>query len=465
MLVLIVDDHRSARRTLLSILEEFDGVNAVEASSLDEARRALERHPIDLALIDVCLSEDSRNRDGLTLVREVASKTVAVPVCVTASSDMEVIRTAMRNGAYDYLLKGDLCVEVLTPIVTGLRERRRLEREVAELRARVAPGAAPPGLIGTSPAIERLRKLIQRVALSDRPVLVLGPNGSGKEVVARAIHALGPHPDAPLLDVNCGAIPANLVESLLFGHERGAFTGAERRLGYFSVVGRGTLLLDEIAEVPLEQQAAFLRVLETRRFRPIGAHADVAFEGRIVAATHANLQERVAQGRFREDLFHRLDVLTITVPQLDDHREDIPALVAWLLRDERRRLQFSQDALDWLTMQSWPGNVRQLRNLLDRVAVFAEADEVTAATLVDVSGRAGDSAEAALRRAIRTILHLPMSQDKLKVTQAALVHEAMALADGNKSAAARLLNSHRRVVERVLLRGSSDPDDEEGGSE
>ncbi len=228
MHVLIVDDQRSARRNLLSILKTFDGVTTTEAASLEEARRALAHTAIDLCLIDVCLSDDARNRDGLTLVREVLETTSAVPVCVTAAGDMESIRTAMRHGAYDYLLKGDLCEEILDPLVRGLQERRRLEREVIALRARVAPDAAPPGLIGTSPSMERLRNTLKRVALSDRPVLVLGPSGSGKEVVARAIHLLGPHPDEPLLDLNCGAIPENLIESHLFGHEKGAFTGADR---------------------------------------------------------------------------------------------------------------------------------------------------------------------------------------------------------------------------------------------
>ena len=465
MHVLVVDDQRSARRNLVTLLQSFEEVTVVEAASLDEARRALERHPIDLALVDVRLSEDARNRDGLVLVREIAEKTTAVPVCVTASSEMDVIRTAMRSGAYDYLLKDGLCEEVLAPLVRGLSDRRRLEREVVELRARVSPGGAPPGIIGTSAPMERLRSAIKRVALSDRPALLLGPTGAGKEVVARAIHVLGPHPEEPLLDLNCSAIPENLIESMLFGHERGAFTGAERRQpGYFSAVGRGTLFLDEIAELPLTMQARLLRVLETKRFRAVGSTAELAFEGRIVAATHANLDERVRGGRFREDLLYRLNVLSVRVPSLEEHREDIPALVAHFAKTQRRALRFTPEALDALTRDAWPGNVRQLRNLIDRVAVFAEHDEVTPETLRDVAERGTVSADEALRRCAREILALP-HPNKLDAIEEVLVAEAMASADQNKSAAARLLGVHRKVVERRLDRTPSEPPPGLGGGQ
>ena len=457
MYVLIVDDQRSARRNLDALLEAFEGVETAEATSLEEARRALERHPIDLCLIDIHLSDDRRNRDGLTLVREVAEKTTAVPVCVTASGEMDVIREAMRGGAYDYLLKDDLGEEALAPLIARIRDRRRLEREVSELRARVFTDAAPPGILGTSTPIERLRQAIKRVALSDRPALVLGPTGAGKEVVVRAIHALGAHPDAPLLDLNCGAIPESLIESQLFGHEKGAFTGADRKVaGYFAAVGRGTLFLDEIAELPLAMQARLLRVLETGRFRPVGTTAECVFEGRVVAATHADLEERVRAKTFREDLLYRLNVLTVRVPALDDHREDVPALVAHFLKGQRRPLRFTRESLEALTQRAWPGNVRELRNLIDRVAVFAETDEVTPEVLREVDETTVVSADEILRRVARAALTLPYA-NKLDAVEEALIAEAMAQSEQNKSAAARLLGVHRKVIERRLERTSSEP--------
>ena len=207
MHVLVVDDSRSARHNLRMILDALGGVTVHEAATLREARAAMGQHPLDLCLVDIRLSDDVRNRDGLTLVREITEGTSAVAVCVTASNEMAEIRTAMRYGAYDYILKEDLCEELLAPLVEGLRSKRQLEREVSQLRARVAADAPLAGLVGTSAVMERLRALLRRVALSDRPALVTGPTGAGKEVVARTLHALGPTPDAPFLDINWGPSP------------------------------------------------------------------------------------------------------------------------------------------------------------------------------------------------------------------------------------------------------------------
>src|SRR5262249_50771470 len=229
----------------------------------------------------------------------------------TAYQEIAEIRMAMRVGAYDYILKDDLCDELVLPVLTGLRSRRRLETELRELRARRQDAEPMTGrLVGVSPAMQQLRETIRRAALSDRPVLVIGPTGSGKELVVDALHTLGPHPDHPLLDLNCGAIPEPLMESQLFGHAKGAFTGADRdQQGCRTLVGRGALFLDEVAELPLAWQAKLLRVLETGVFRPVGSAAQGRFEGRVVAATHADLGERVQGGSFREDLFYRLNVL------------------------------------------------------------------------------------------------------------------------------------------------------------
>jgi DNA-binding NtrC family response regulator len=456
MKILIVDDQASARIVLASIVSKLPDSEIVEAASLAEARTLLENQAIEVALVDLRLTADPRNRDGLTLVELIRNQTTAVPIIVTASQEMAEIRMAMRVGAYDYILKDDLCDELVLPVLAGIRSRRRLEREVRELRAR-RPAAEPEAarLVGISPPMEVLRETIRRVALSDRPVLVTGPTGTGKELVVSAIHTLGPHPDEPLLDLNCSAIPESLMESQLFGHERGAFTGADRRQeGTFALVRQGTLFFDEVAELPPSLQAKLLRVLETGRFRAVGAAAEQRFAGRVVAATHADLGERVRAGRFREDLYYRLNVLTVRVPALVDRPEDIPALVAHFCRGQHRTLHFSTAALDLMARASWPGNVRQLRNLVDRLAVFADDDlvtpEVVSAFLqepTDAPSGAGSGGAPSLRAAAQSVLRLPLD-NKLEAMEEALVAEAMALADGNKSAAARLLGVHRKAVSR-----------------
>ncbi len=453
MRVLIVDDQSSARRVLAAIVGKLDDTQIHEADSLVAARRLVETQPLDVALIDLRLSSDARNRDGLVLVEEIRARTTIVPIIVTAYQEVAEIRMAMRVGAYDYILKDDLCDELVLPVLNGISSRRRLEHELRELRAR-RPDAEPMAsrLVGVSTAMEVLRETIRRAALSDRPVLVTGPTGSGKELVVEALHTLGPHPDQPLLDLNCGAIPEALMESQLFGHIKGAFTGADQnQQGYLSLVKQGTLFLDEVAELPPMLQSKLLRVLETGVFRPVGSATQGKFEGRVVAATHAELSARVRDGKFREDLFYRLNVLAVRVPPLVERREDIPALVAHFCRGQKRALRFSETALAVLSGAAWPGNVRQLRNLVDRVAAFADDDLVTPETLRPfvVDPQIVDADAQVLRSSAQSILRLPID-NKLEAIEEALIAEAVRLSDGNKSGAARLLGMHRKAVSRRL---------------
>jgi DNA-binding NtrC family response regulator len=453
MNILVVDDQRSARRILADMLARGEGAAVTEAGTLDEARRALAQGTMNIALVDIRLDTDARNRDGLTVVSE-ARQAGVIPIVVTVSNEMAEIRAAMRLGAYDYILKDELCEEMVLPLIDEIRHRRQLEAEVEELRARTTSKSLSE-LVGTSAVMEKLRTAIRRVALSDRPVLVTGPTGAGKELVVRAIHALGRNPTEPLLDVNCGALPEQLTEGLLFGHERGAYTGADRKQqGYLAAVGKGTLFLDELAELPMLLQAKLLRVIETHQYRPLGATSDVAFGGRIIAATHAELCERVNQHRFREDLYYRLSVLQIQVPALEERREDIPALVARFVAEVSPSLRFSEDALAVLMTASWPGNVRQLRNLIDRVAVFADDENVTAQTLRSVETVPEAGGGDCLVAIARTLLRLRID-DKLTAIEDALVAEALAQSNGNKTAAARLLGVHRKVVERRTDRRES----------
>ena len=370
MRVLIVDDHAPARRLIAGCLAPLANLEILEATSLDTARQVLAQHLVDVALIDLRLDgRDQTNQDGMILVKELRDLGTAVPVVVTASSDMKAVRAAMRAGAYAYILKDELSEELVLPVLRELQSHRALAREVLRLH----------GLVGTSPAMERLRRLIKKVAAADVPVLILGPTGSGKELVARSIHTLSSRRAQSLVTVNCGAFTESLVESQLFGYEKGFFTGADRaHPGYLTEAGSGTLFLDEVAELPALLQTKLLRVLENRTYRSIGATADSRFEGRLLAATHVELASRAEQGFFRRDLFYRLEVLTIRVPSLDERKEDIPALVEHLIKELPHPVRFAEDALAKLAELDWPGNVRQLRNLIHRLVVFGERDLITA---------------------------------------------------------------------------------------
>jgi DNA-binding NtrC family response regulator len=308
--------------------------------------------------------------------------------------------------------------------------------------------------------MDRLRETIRRVSRSDRPVLVIGPTGSGKELVVRAIHARGDQASEPLVDVNCGAIPEPLMESFLFGHERGAFTGATRRQeGSLTLVGQGTLFLDEIAELPLMLQTKLLRVLESRRFVPVGSPAVKEFRGRVIAATHAALEQRVAVNLFREDLFYRLNVLTVVVPGLHDRLEDIPALVEHFCQQQARPLHLPRESIELLRATPWPGNVRQLRNLIDRLAVFSEGEVVPPELLRGFLTGGGPHERAQEREGegieplFAAVLRLSVD-NKLEAVTDALIAHAMAVCRGNKSAVARLLGVHRKAIERRTEKAS-----------
>jgi DNA-binding NtrC family response regulator len=456
--VLIVDDERMALRSLAGVLQSLENIEVHRASSLTEAQQVLEEVVIEIAFIDLQLSQDIRNRDGFTLIQEIRGRYQTVPIVVSSHSQPTEIREAIRLGAEDYVLKTE--IEQRVPII--IKEQRRkfdLHQELLDLRARGAPDSNL-GLIGTSVAMQNLRALLQRMATADIqepvPVLILGPTGSGKELVAQALHKLGPHPSEPFFDINCGALAETLVEDQLFGHVRGAFTDATRdQDGYFALVRRGTLFLDEVAELSPALQTKLLRVLETRRFRPVGPTArEQLFQGRVVAATHVDLKERVRQGQFREDLFHRLNVLFIRVPPLSEHREDIPALVQHFVAGHRRPLHFTQQSIELLCQRPWPGNVRELRNAIYRLAILADSERIDAESLerylpLESDGGSGSAQEELLRQMARQLLALPL-EDKSHAITKALVLEAVEQADGNNTKAGKKLGWHRRSVERFL---------------
>ncbi len=449
MKVLLVDDDANLRRAVRRLLSGAD-LEISEASSAESALAAIESFTPDLMLLDLYMGEQT----GLDLLRQLRAQGASVPtVMVTSSRDLDDLREAMRLGASDYVFKDELSSELLTPIVDGYRERLRLGREVVRLRTQIDRSFGVRALVGRSAPMERLRKLVARLADAESPVLVRGQTGTGKELVSRALHHQSKRRDEPFVALNCSAMPGQLIESMLSGNERGAFTGADRRVrGHFEMAGDGTLLLDEIAELPLELQAKLLRVVEDRRFRPLGSERELPLRARLVAATHVDLEARIRERQFREDLYYRLNVVTIEIPSLAERIEDLPQLIGSFVERAPRPLRFTDGALRRLAARPWPGNVRELRNVIERLSLLADDDRIDEATLDELvppqrHAPVGDG----LSRFAAEILALPTEQrSKLELAEAALVRAAVDKAGGNVSAAARMLGVPRSLLRRRI---------------
>jgi two-component system response regulator HydG len=459
MKVLVVDDQRSARRVLKQMLADLPGLEIFEAGRFEEAMAVVDASAPDLLLLDIRLSDDPRDRGGLDVLRAVRASGRTTPaVMVTSSTELAEVRDAMRHGAQDYVLKDELSPEMLLPIVEGIRERLQLRGEVTRLRERVDQAWGTAALVGSSPAMERVRRLVARVADANCAVLIRGETGSGKEMVARALHEMSARRDQPFIAVNCSALPGALIESLIFGHERGAFTGADRRVrGQLELARGGTLLLDEIAEMPAELQAKLLRVLEDRRFRPLGAESELPVRARILAATHVDLERGIGAGRFREDLYYRLNVVTIDVPPLSERGHDLVELLLAFCSELQRKIRFSDEAINWLSRRRWSGNVRELRNVVERLALLSETDLVDVPVLEDLARETTDATRE-IDHIARTLLALPSNLgSKLDVIERAILHHAIEVCGGNKSAAARLIGVDRKALERKWERLSDEP--------
>jgi len=464
--ILIVDDQPGIRATIRRILRRIPDAEILEAADLESAlRQALEG--VDLMLVDIRLSDDPRDRGGMELIRELRRQGRNIPtVMVTGSSSTDDLRDAMRLGAHDYILKDELCEELVLPVVRSFRERFALTGEVQQLRGRVDADWGVAALIGASPAMTRVRKEASLVAASDAHVLILGETGSGKEMVARAIHQASPRRNEPFVAVNCTAIPATLLESLLFGHERGAFTGADRRRrGRMAAAEGGTLLLDEIGDLPLEVQAKLLRVLEEQRFLPVGAEEEMPLRARVIAATNADLAARIREGTFRSDLFYRLDVVAIRVPSLAERGvEDFEELLLHFASHLPRPLRFTKRAVDALAQRAWPGNVRELKNVVRRLSIMSEHEQIDLADLAP-SAFPLPLASAAIDTLVDQVLaSADDGGSRYRAVERAMLRRALDLSNGNKSAAARLLGLERKALTRRWARldaadGGEDDDD------
>ncbi len=427
--VLLVDDERKLGVVLAGELEDH-GHQVLTVQDGRTASRLVRERGFDVVVTDIRMEPV----DGLQLlaaVKESAPDTDVIVMTAYASTDTAV--EALRKGAADYLIKPFQADELLHAIARVV-EHQRLRLENTQLKGELAPPAGE--MIAASPKMQEIARIVGRVAATDATVLITGATGTGKEVVARALHAQSSRRDGPFVAVNCAALPETLLESELFGHERGAFTGADRRkLGRFEIADGGTLLLDEIGEIGQGVQAKLLRVLETKSFERVGGTTSVASNVRIVAATNRNLEGAVAEGRFREDLYYRLNVFPIPLPPLKERPEDIEALAKHF--GLRTGLGLSDEALDALRRYEWPGNIRELRNVLERAIILCDGQEIGAEHLMLRPVRASAS----------TSEGIPFGEDlDLERNERNLISEALRRAQGNKTHAAKLLGISRRAL-------------------
>ncbi len=434
--ILIVDDEELIRWSLCEHLRS-EGYSATEAADGEAALDATREHAPDLVITDLKMPR----MDGLELLRRMRERDDPAPVIVlTAHGAVDSAVEATKLGARAYLTK-PFDLREITMQVERVLEAERLSNEVHYFRGQRAPAYA--NIIGDSAAMRRLFGSLQRLEDIDAPtVLIMGESGSGKDLVANAIHERGPRGDGPFMEVDCASLPENLIESELFGHEKGAFTDARStRRGLFELARGGTVFLDEIGEMSASMQAKLLRALENRRFRRVGGSASLTLDACVIAATHRDLSQRVAEGSFREDLYFRLNVIRLQVPPLRERREDIPALVEHFVsrfnREYRRDVrEISEEAMARLQEYSWPGNVRELRNVIERMVILEVEDRVEL-------GHLPAEVRHSLRNGQTRGFVLPEEGVVLDEVERSLIDQALARTEGNQSAAARLLGLTR----------------------
>ncbi len=402
--LLVVDDEPLIRDTLREYLTQ-EGFAVAACASAEEALPLAAERPFDVALCDVQLP----GMDGIELLdRLLKVSPQTLVLLITAFGTVESAVEAFHRGAHDYLMKPIILAEVLEKI-RRLLAYREVHRENQYLRRELNRNYHPEAIVGNSPAMRRVLEMVRKVAPTPSTVLISGESGTGKELIARAIHQQGANPEARFLAVNCAAIPTDLLENQLFGHRKGAFTGADRdQAGVFVHAGAGTVFLDEIGELAAATQAKLLRAIEQKEILPVGANEPVSVAARVLAATNKDLRREVEHGRFREDLFYRLNVVAIHLPPLRERREDIPDLVDFLLARHARALGkrisgVSHEAMRLLLACPWRGNVRELDNALQRAVILGEGPVVTPADLPpDLAPVEGDpSLVDALDEAVR----------------------------------------------------------------
>src|ERR1700685_4552040 len=439
--LLIVDDERSIREACREVAQSL-GFNPYVADSAEHAYRLLETQSIDAALIDLRLP----GAGGLDALRRIKERRPeALVIVVTGYATVQSAVQAMKIGAYDYVTK-PFSLDELKLLLERVVNHLRLKSENRMLREKVKSKQGFGGIVGRSPEMEKLYRIISKAANSNHPVLILGESGTGKEIVARSIHYSGPYRDKPFIPVDCGSLVPTLIESELFGYVKGAFTGAvQAKEGLLAIAEGGTVFLDEVGELPVDLQAKLLRAIQEKEIRPVGSTRRISINVRILAATNRELEQAVAQGTFRRDLYFRLNVLSLRIPPLRERRQDIPLLVGYFLerlaRSSGQQRTISDEALKALMAYGWPGNVRELENCIERCCAMNSGPVIHTTDLPSsVRGVPGQLGQGTLEGRIAPIADLEK--------QAIL--GAIAQLHGDKLTAAKLLGIGKTTLYRKL---------------
>jgi two-component system response regulator HydG len=441
--ILVADDEESHRIMLRAVLQE-EGYEVAEAADGPEAIRAVEQEPFDLILLDLRMP----SMNGIEALMEVRKISPYVPVLMmTAYASVKTAVDAMKTGAFEYLIK-PLDIDELKVLIEKALEHYHLREENLALKERLGDRFDFSKMIGKSPKMVELFDLLAQVAPTDATVLILGESGTGKELVANALHHNSPRASQPFIKVSCAALPETLLESELFGHEKGAFTGAvARKEGRFWAAHRGSIFLDEVGEMNATTQTKLLRVLQEKEFEPLGSTRTLKVNVRVIAATHKDLEKEVREGRFREDLFYRLNVVPVSIPPLRERKEDLPSLAAHFLslygeKNRKELKEISPKALDLLIRHDWPGNIRELENCIERAVIVARGEMIAPADLPpQIQALSSGKEDLGVR--------FP-SGISLQDAEKALIIKTLEDTGGNRSRAAEILGINRRTLQIKL---------------
>jgi two-component system, NtrC family, response regulator AtoC len=440
--LLIIDDDNLVGISLKKALNRLD-YEVDLCFNGGEAVTKIEQFEPDVILLDIYLT----THNGIDLLNDFQKKFFSTPVVmITGYSDVKIAVSAMKAGAFDFLLK-PIDLDQLQLVINKAIDNVNLRAEVDKLHTIIKEDELPKDFFGKSSKIQKIISAVEKLAKSrDTTVLIQGESGSGKEMFAKYIHQHSPRRDAAFIQINCSTIPKELAESELFGHEKGAFTGAQQKtkLGKFELANGGTILLDEIGELSLDMQVKLLRVLQERKFYRLGGEKEISVDVRVIAATNRNLEEEIAQGRFREDLFYRLNVASITVPPLRERKEDIPFLAHSFIKEFSQKFNklikgISREASELLQSYYWKGNIRELRNVMERASLLLEEDELKERHIIPLI----DSKSSQKTDDDKFVLQIPSKGIKIDMVLKQLIVKTLQITSGNQVQAAKILGLSR----------------------